>query len=204
MDDCCNKNESEIVALKSGHAKVLWIVLLINASMFLVEYIFGWLSHSTSLKADSLDMLGDSLVYAFSLLVLHQSAKRQASVSLLKGLVMVGFAASVMIDAMAKFGSTTVPEAATIGWIGLLALTMNTICFMLLWRHKSDNLNMSSTWLCSRNDLIANVGVLASAGLTALTLSKWPDLVVGIIIAIVFLKSSLHVLTSSVSELRTQ
>jgi Co/Zn/Cd efflux system component len=178
MDDCCNKKEGEIIALKTSHAKLLWAVLAINAVMFAVEIIFGILSRSTALKADSLDMLGDSLVYAMTLMVLHKSVQQQARVSLLKGVIMLFFGVGVVIDAIIRFSVQTIPVAQTMGWVGLMALTMNTVCFVLLWRHRSDNLNMSSTWMCSRNDLIANTGVLIAAGLTAISvkvarLDRW-------------------------------
>lgn len=202
MDDCCNKKETEIVALKSSHAKILWSVLAINAAMFAVEIVFGILSKSTALMADSLDMLGDSLVYMMTLIVLNKSARHQASASLVKGLIMLVFGIGVVIDASVRFSSQTIPTAETMGWVGLLALAMNTVCFVLLWRHRADNLNMSSTWTCSRNDLIANAGVIAAAGLTAMTLSKWPDLVVGVAIAAIFLHSAFSVLKRSLKEIK--
>lgn len=202
MDDCCNKKESEIEVMKNSHAKVLWAVLAINAAMFVVEIIFGILSKSTALKADSLDMLGDSLVYAMTLIVLNKSSRQQAGASLAKGLIMLLFGLGVMIDACVRFTSLAVPVAETMGWVGSLALVMNTVCFFLLWRHRADNLNMSSTWTCSRNDLIANAGVIGAAGFTALTLSKWPDLIVGVIIAAIFVSSAFSVLIRSVNEIR--
>ncbi len=202
MDDCCNKKETEIVAMKGRHAKILWAVLVINALMFVVEIIFGILSKSTALKADSLDMLGDSLVYAMTLIVLNKSTRHQASASLVKGLIMLVFGVGVVIDASMRFSSQTIPSAETMGWVGLLALAMNTVCFILLWRHRSDNLNMSSTWTCSRNDLIANAGVIAAAGLTAITLSKWPDVIVGVVIAAIFVTSASSVLKRSFAEMK--
>ena len=203
MDDCCNKKSCEIEAMKSSHAKILWAVLAINAIMFVVEIVFGILSKSTALKADSLDMLGDSLVYAITLIVLSKSTRHQAGASLVKGVIMLVFGAGVLIDAFIRFSSETIPTAEVMGWVGFLALAMNTICFFLLWRHRSDNLNMSSTWTCSRNDLIANFGVIAAAGLTAVTHSKWPDLLVGILIAAIFVSSSSGVLKRSVTEMKS-
>lgn len=202
MGDCCSDKGCELEEMKSSHAKILWTVLAINAAMFLVEIIFGILSKSTALKADSLDMLGDSLVYAMTLVVLNKSTRKQASASLLKGVIMLVFGLGVMIDAFIRFSMHTVPTAETMGWVGFLALVMNTVCFYLLWRHRTDNLNMSSTWTCSRNDLIANAGVIVAAGLTAATLSKWPDLIVGFVIAALFMSSSIAVLKRSVAEMR--
>lgn len=88
------------------------------------------------------------------------------------------------------------------GLIGALALGANLVCFSLLYRHRADNLNMSSTWLCSRNDLIANASVLVAAGGTYLMASRWPDILVGIAIAALFLKSAVSVLGDAGEALR--
>jgi Co/Zn/Cd efflux system component len=94
------------------------------------------------------------------------------------------------------------PSVETMGIVGAVALAANIVCFSLLYRHRADNLNMSSTWLCSRNDLIANVGVLVAAGAAYLLASRWPDIIVGCIIAGLFLRSAFDVLRDSVRELR--
>lgn len=198
MRHCCDK-EDEVNALKKSHAKVLWIVLAINLVMFAVEMISGLISNSTALLADSLDMLGDSLVYGFSLLVLNRSTKWQAKASFLKGAIMLAFGIGVIGEAIYKFAHPLMPAAEIMGWIGALALLMNTGCFLLLWRHRDDNINMQSTWFCSRNDLIANAGVLVAAGLTFVTVSKWPDLLTGLAIAVVFLRSASFVLKDAVA-----
>ena len=95
------------------------------------------------------------------------------------------------------------PSVETMGIVGGLALAANLVCFLLLYRHRADNLNMRSTWLCSRNDLIANVGVLLAAAASYLLTSRWPDIIVGTIIAGVFLSSALGVLRQSIQMLRT-
>jgi Co/Zn/Cd efflux system component len=94
------------------------------------------------------------------------------------------------------------PSVETMGIVGAIALFANLVCFFLLYRHRGDNLNMSSTWLCSRNDLIANVGVLIAAGVTYLLASRWPDIIVGCIIAILFLRSAFSVLSQATRALR--
>ena len=193
MKHCCDKEE-DIAALRGAHLKVLQIVLAINLVMFLVEMTAGWLSQSTSLLADSLDMLGDSLVYGFSLYVLNRSITWQARASLLKGGIMLLFGFAVIVEAIFKVMNPIVPGADIMTLIGVLALTMNSICFALLWRHRDDNINLQSTWICSRNDLIANCGVLLAALLTAVLSSRWPDLIIGLLIATVFLQSAVSVL----------
>jgi cation diffusion facilitator family transporter len=188
--------------MRKDHRRVLWIVLTINAAMFVIEGLAGMLAHSTALLADSLDMLGDALVYAFSLFVLGRSARWQAGAALGKGMFMLAFGLGVLTEAAYKVVFPVVPTAETMGIVGVAALAANASCFALLYRHRADNLNMSSTWVCSRNDLIANVGVLSAAGATYLTASRWPDIVIGCLIAVVFLNSAVRVLGQSLRALR--
>jgi cation diffusion facilitator family transporter len=200
MADCCEDKSCEVAALRASHGRVLWIVLAINAVMFLVEGAAGVVAHSTSLLADALDMLGDALVYGFSLFVLMRSARWQASAALAKGAFMLVFGLGVLGEAIYKVFHPLMPGVETMGVIGGLALGANLVCFFLLYRHRSDNLNMSSTWLCSRNDIVANVGVLLAAGGSYALASRWPDVVVGATIAGLFLASSLGVLRKSFRE----
>ena len=189
--------------MRERHGRVLWIVLGINASMFLVEGWAGLLAHSTSLLADALDMLGDALVYGFSLFVLTRSARWQAGAAFAKGAFMLVFGLGVLGEAFSKAFHPVLPGVQTMGIIGGIALAANLVCFFLLYRHRGDNLNMSSTWLCSRNDLIANVGVLLAAAGSYWLVSRWPDIVVGGIIATLFLGSALHVLSQAIRALRS-
>lgn len=202
MASCCEDKSCEITALREKHGRVLKIVLMINTIMFLVEGTTGWLANSTSLMADALDMLGDALVYGMSLYVLSKSQRQQAQVALVKGGFMLLFGLFVLGDATYKLTHPAMPDIQMMGAIGLLALIANVICFFLLYSHKEDNLNMSSTWLCSRNDLFANVGVLLAAGLSYVFLSKWPDIVMGTAIALLFLKSSWHVTHEALVAMR--
>ncbi len=188
--------------MRESHGRVLWIVLAINALMFLVEGWAGVLAHSTSLLADALDMLGDALVYGFSLFVLARSVRWQAGAALAKGGFMLAFGVGVLGEALYKVFHPVMPGVEMMGIIGGIALAANLVCFFLLYRHRADNLNMSSTWLCSRNDLIANVGVLLAAGGGYLLVSRWPDIIVGGIIAGLFLTSALHVLSQAIRALR--
>lgn len=189
--------------MRERHGRVLWVVLAINALMFLVEGWAGLLAHSTSLLADALDMLGDALVYGFSLFVLARSARWQAGAALAKGGFMLAFGLGVLGEALYKMFHPVMPDVGTMGVIGGIALVANLVCFFLLYRHRDDNLNMSSTWLCSRNDLIANVGVLFAAGGSYVLVSRWPDIVVGGIIAGLFLSSALGVLGQAIRALQT-
>ena len=202
MADCCNDKACEFDALRGRQSSTLKIVLAINAAMFVVELTAGLIGHSVSLVADSLDMLGDALVYGFSLYVVARGARMKAKAALFKGVIMAGFGLFVLGQAIYRIAVPQLPVFETIGAIGLLALAANGMCFYLLWRHREDDINMSSVWLCSRNDIIANVSVLFAAAGVWLTQSGWPDIAVGLALAALFLRSALHVLRESLKELR--
>lgn len=202
MADCCNDKACEIEALQDRQSSILKIVLAINAVMFLIELTAGLLAGSVSLIADSLDMLGDALVYGFSIYVVARGARMKAKAALLKGGIMAAFGLFVFGQAMYKIIFPHIPIFETIGLIGLLALVANSICLVLLWRHRADDVNMSSVWLCSRNDIIANVSVLCAAVGVWLTGSGWPDILVGLALAALFLRSAVFVLRGAKEELR--
>lgn len=146
-------------------------------------------------------MLGDSLVYGFSLYVLWRSAAWKAKAALLKGAVMAVFGAGVLLEVIYKMISGIVPSAETMGIIGTLVLFGNGICFLLLFSHRSDDLNMRSTWLCSRNDIIANLSVLVAAIGVKVFDASWPDILVGAAIAALFLRSAFSVLRAADIEI---
>jgi Co/Zn/Cd efflux system component len=202
MVDCCNDKACEIEALRNRQSSTLKIVLGINAAMFIIELTAGLIGGSVSLVADSLDMLGDTLVYGFSIYVVARGVRMKANAALLKGGIMAAFGVFVLGQAVYKIVFPQVPVFEAIGAIGLLALAANSICFILLWRHRADDINMSSVWLCSRNDIIANVSVLLAAVGVWLTRSGWPDILVGLALAVLFLRSALLVLREASSELR--
>lgn len=202
MANCCNDKACEIEALRDRQSSMLKMVLGINAAMFVVELTAGLIGGSVSLVADSLDMLGDALVYGFSIYVVARGARMKAKAALFKGGIMAAFGLFVLGQAVYKIVFPQLPVFEAIGAIGLLALAANSICFALLWRHRADDINMSSVWLCSRNDIIANVSVLLAAVGVWLTRSGWPDILVGLAISALFLRSALFVLRGAVSELR--
>lgn len=193
MDSCCENKAGELAQLRSRQSRVLYIVLAINAVMFGVEFTAGWLADSTALLGDSLDMFGDASVYALTLFVLHRSDRARASAALVKGGFMLLFGLVVVADAVRKVILQEVPQADWMGTIGLVALLANSYCFYLLYSHRADDLNMRSTWICSRNDLVANASVVLAAILVAVTGSLWPDILVGLAIAALFLHSAWQV-----------
>jgi cation diffusion facilitator family transporter len=200
MDPCCESKMDELAALRLRQGRVLVIVLAVNVTMFGVEFVAGILADSTALLADSLDMLGDALVYGFSLYVLHRSLVWRSRAALMKGLIMAAFGVGVLVEAALRLRAGVPPMAPAMAAVGFLALLANTYCFALLWRHRSDDINLRSTWLCSRNDLFANGAVLVAAALVAWSGSLWPDLIVGAGIAILFLRTAITVLRESLSE----
>jgi len=202
MADCCTDKACEIETLRDRQSSTLKIVLGINTVMFLVELTAGLLAGSLSLIGDSLDMLGDALVYGFSIYVVARGARMKAKAALLKGSIMAAFGLFVLGQASYKMVFPQIPLFETIGAIGLLALAANSICLVLLWRHRADDINMSSVWLCSRNDIIANVSVLCAALGVWLTSSGWPDILVGLALAALFLRSALFVLRGAMKHLR--
>lgn len=202
MGSCCEDKSCELEDLRQNQAYILKWVLAINLSMFFIEYGAGILAHSTALLADSLDMLGDAFVYGFSLYVINRSQKWLAVSALLKGLIMLAFGLFVLAEAGYKIVNPVLPSAELIGSIGVLALAANLLCLRLLWRHKSDDINMRSVWLCSRNDVIANSGVIVAAATVWLLQSRWPDIIVGLAIAALFLRSAWSVLAESITHIR--
>jgi cation diffusion facilitator family transporter len=200
-DDCCQKKSSELASMTQRQSKVLWTVLGVNAAMFAIEFLSGIQSNSLALTGDSLDMLGDAIAYGSSLYVINRGRKSQAKSALLKGLIMFLSAVAVFSRAVYQAFLHTAPELQVMGIIGFMALCANLFCLFLLTRHKNDNINMSSVWLCSRNDIIANTSVLAAAGLVFITGKSWPDLAVGLLLTFIFAKSAGSVLSQSWREL---
>ncbi|OHC62129.1 MAG: cation transporter [Rhodocyclales bacterium GWA2_65_19] len=202
MGSCCHDKGCALDALRERQGRMLRIVLAINVMLFLVELSAGIRASSTSLMADSLDSLGDALVYAFSLYVLFRSERWRAGAALLKGLIMLGFGLAIAVALMGRALAPVMPAAEMMGGFGVFALACNLTCLILLTKHRSDDINMESVWLCSRNDIIANGGVIVAAAGVAATDSMWPDFAVGAVIAVIFLRSAFHVVSQAMRELR--
>ena len=201
MDPCCESKEHELTELRDRQGRVLVTVLAINGAMFCVEFGAGLLSRSTALLGDSLDMLGDAMVYGISLYVLRRGRVWRTRAALLKGAIMLVFGAGVLLEAGLRLRAGVLPIAHTMAGVGLLALAANTVCFALLWSHRSDDINLRSTWLCSRNDLVANGAVLVAAALVVSFHSAWPDVLVGVGIAALFLRTAVSVLRDAWAKL---
>lgn len=202
MDDCCVDKTCAVAQLRERQATTLRLVLIANAGMFVVELISGLLAGSVALLADSLDMLGDALVYAFSLYVVARGAVWKAWAAVAKAVVMGLFGLFVFGQVVYKLLYPQLPTYEAMGVVGALALAVNGVCFALLWRHRAEDINMRSVWLCSRNDLIANASVILAACAVWMTRSPWPDIAVGALICVVFLRSAFLVAREARAELR--
>ena len=202
MADCCDDKACAIDALRVRQSSTLKTVLLINALMFLVELAAGLIAGSTALLSDSLDDLGDALTYGLSLYAVSGGARSKAKVALFKGGLILTAGLFVLAQVVYRTIIPTLPTFETMGAISLIALLANGSCLALLWQHREEDINMSSVWECSRNDIASNVAVFVAAGGVWLTRSGWPDLVVGLVLAILFLRSAARVLKDATSELK--
>ena len=202
MDECCNNKAKEIAQLRQSQGRVLKVVLAVNAAMFFIEFTAGVIAHSTALMADSVDMLGDAFVYALSLYALDRGERWRNGAALAKGIVILAFGIWILVEVGFKLAEGTTPVAPLMAGFGALALAANLFCLRLLWPLRSHDLNMRSTFECSRNDVIANVGVLLAAAGVWVTQSSWPDIAIGLVVAALFLRSAVGVLREAWSAVR--
>lgn len=205
MDDCCANKSEEIAALahRAEQRRVLLIVLAINAIMFVAEFSAGLVARSSALQADAVDMLGDALVYILSLFAIGRGQRWEAGAALAKGGLILLLFIVIMVDVALKLAHGVPPSTDLMLIFGSLALLANLTCLALLWRFRKFNVNMSSTFECSRNDVIANVGVLIAAGAVAWFDAGWPDIAIGLLIAAVFLRSSIRVIRTAWPQFRS-
>lgn len=202
MADCCENKACALDALRERQSATLKIVLGINAVMFVVELMAGMMAGSTALLSDSLDNLGDALTYGMSLYAVSRGPRSKAKVALFKGVLILLASLFVLSQVVYRIAVPVVPLYQTMGLVSLLALLANGTCLALLWKHRKEDINMSSVWECSRNDIAANIAVFVAAGGVALTHSGWPDILVGLALALLFLKSAAKVLKGAIVELR--
>jgi Co/Zn/Cd efflux system component len=199
--DCCGHGVT-FEGLSADYKRRLWLVIAINASMFLVEMAAGALAGSQALQADALDFLGDATTYAISLAVIGASIQIRARAAILKALSLTAMALWVLGSTAYHVLILGVPRAEVMAVIGILALAANAASVLILMRYKDGDANVRSVWLCSRNDAIGNVAVMLAALAVWGTATKWPDLLVAAIMAGLFLNSSIQILRQSFRELR--
>jgi Co/Zn/Cd efflux system component len=199
--DCCGHN-APFEGLSADYKRRLWLVIAINATMFLVEMGAGALAGSQALQADALDFLGDATTYGISLAVIGASIQIRARAAILKALSLTAMGIWVLGSTAYHVLILGIPRAEIMGAIGILALAANTASVLILMRYKDGDANVRSVWLCSRNDAIGNVAVMMAALAVWGTATKWPDLLVAAIMAGLFLTSSIQILRQSFREMR--
>jgi len=201
MASCCDNNDA-LEGLRDRQRGTLRIVLAINLVMFFVTAAAAVYSYSSALLADSLDNLGDALTYGLSLFVVSRGTAAKARVALFKGVLILLAACAVMGQIAWKLTTPTVPIFEVMGVFSLVALAANSACLYLLWQHRAEDVNMSSVWECSRNDIAANLSVFIAAAAVWLTGAGWPDIVVAACLVLLLLRSSIAVISSAMKELR--
>lgn len=198
--ECCDGGCSNSL-ITPRYQKILWVALIANFAMFIVEVLSGLNAHSVSLMADAIDFFGDAMNYGISLAVLSMSLIWRARAALFKGITMGAFGLFVLASAVWSFMNGKVPEPYTMGVIGLLALAVNVGVALMLYAYRDGDANMESVWLCSRNDAIGNVAVMLAALGVFGSGSAWPDLLVAVIMASLGLSAAVQVVQRSVSEI---
>lgn len=188
--------------LDPRYKRILWVVIAINAAMFLVEMAAGQLAGSQALQADALDFLGDTLTYGISLAVIGSTLAVRSTAALFKGLSLTAMALWVLGSTAYHILVLGVPRAEVMGIIGVLALAANLASVLLLMRYKDGDANVRSVWLCSRNDAVGNVAVMVAALGVWGTTTAWPDLIVAGGMALLFLTSSVQILRQAWAERR--
>ncbi|MEW6520061.1 MAG: cation transporter [Thermodesulfobacteriota bacterium] len=201
MSGCCD-HDGSLDRLHARQRGTLQIVLGINAGMFLVIVAAALYGKSTALLADSLDNLGDALTYGLSLYAVSRSAAVKARVALFKGGLIFVAALMVAAQIIYRFFVPSIPLFEVMGVFSLLGLAANALCLFLLRRHRQEDVNMSSVWECSRNDIASNLSVFVAAGAVWFTGSDWPDVAVALGLVWLLMRSAMRVISAALGELR--
>lgn len=189
-----------IEAQNIAERKTLWLILWLNAMMFVIELVAGWLVQSTGLVADSLDMLADAGVYAISLYAIGKSAQLKVRAATISGIAQIVLACLVISDVTRRFVFGSEPAGLWIVAVGFLALLVNISCFALINRHRDSGVHMRASWIFSKNDVIANLGVMLAGALVWVSGSRYPDLIIGFVIAFVVMRGGFQILADAKAE----
>jgi cation diffusion facilitator family transporter len=202
MSDCCDlPSDNGADGNDPAFRRVLQKCLAANASLFVVEIVVGVFARSLSLLADAVDFFSDSVGLGLGLFAAGRSARFRSKVALFNALTMAAVGLGVIIEAALRFRSPVVPQVGLMGGVSVLAFTANFLCTWWLYRHRGGDSLQQSLWLCSRNDALNNVGVMAAAGLIAATGSPWPDMAVAVFILIVEMQSAYKIARKALGEL---
>ncbi|NND81945.1 MAG: cation transporter [Gammaproteobacteria bacterium] len=194
------QSHADFTGASAQYRRVLLVVIVINAVMFLVEMTFGVVGESQSLKADALDFLGDSATYALSLWAVGKPAATRSNVALIKGFSLLGLALWVLGSTLYYVVVANSPSAPIMGSVAIAALMANITSVVLLMKYRDGDANVRSVWLCSRNDAIGNIAVLLAAGVVVLSGSHWPDLMVAFALAGLFSHSAVQIIQQARAE----
>lgn len=199
---CGCTGDSKRAEKDPAYRRALWIVVLLNLGFGACEIVGGFIADSQALKADSLDFIGDGTITLIGLIALGWTAAARARIALVQGLFLLTLGLGVIGVAFWRALTAVAPEAELMGGIGVVALLVNVTSALVLSRFREGDANVRAVWLFSRNDAVANVAVIAAAGLVAWTGSAWPDLAVAAVIALLFLHSAYEILRGARAELR--
>lgn len=217
MSSCSSESTSDTAATSAGcgcgatvafdgaspaYRRVLAWVIALNLLGFVVVAAGAVMAGSASLAANTLDFLADAATYALSLWVIGKSAQTRAGAALLKGGSLALMAAAILAFAVWRAVTGTLPDAGAITGLGMFGAAVNLLAAVLLSRYRDGDANVRSVWLCTRNDLIQCVAVAATGVAVAVTGSRWPDLIVGVFLATVFLRSAWQIIAQARGELR--
>jgi Co/Zn/Cd efflux system component len=208
MSDHCRHDHAHPVTpapgtpVPAGYRLALWIALVVNAAMFAVEIAAGVQAGSVSLLADAIDFFGDAANYGLSIAVLSLGVAWRAGTAMLKATSMLLFGVAVLARTAWSAWSGVVPEPATMGLVGSLALAANVGVALLLFRFRQGDANMRSVWLCTRNDAVGNLAVMGAALGVLGTGAAWPDLLVATIMASLALTAGVAVMRQARRELQ--
>lgn len=180
--------------------KTLIALLLINASMFVIEFIVGFFAQSTGLIADSLDMFADATVYGLSLFAVGKKLKHKITAAKMSGLLQIFLGFGVLIEVFRRLIYGSEPMSILIMAVGIFALMANLLCLALIQKHKDSGVHMRASWIFSTNDVIANLGVIISGLLVFLSGSRLPDLIIGFIIALIVIRGGVNILKDANNE----
>ncbi len=193
MSNC----ECKIEIKSKEESKVLIILLSINAVMFVIEFTLGWLGESTGLIADSLDMFADALVYSVGLYAVGKSLRIKANSAILSGSLQITLGTGVLLDIIRRTIMGSKPDSTFMILVSLVALAANVICLVLLAKHRDGEVHMRATWIFTKNDVIANLGVITAGVLVAYFSSAIPDLIIGCIISAIVIRGGVQIINEA-------
>jgi cation diffusion facilitator family transporter len=193
--------ECEVKVADREQAKVLWVLLTINAVMFVVESVAGFLAHSTGLIADSLDMFADATVYGVGLYAVGGSAAHKAKAAYLSGILQLALGIGVVAEVARHLIYGAEPQSHLMMGFGALALVANLSCLALLSKHREGEVHMRASWIFSTNDVLATLGVIVAGALVFYFGSAAPDLIIGSVIAALVIRGGVLIIKDARSEL---